>query len=214
MRMFLGASVLSLLAAPAWGEVGTVTCDSARAVAIVYSLYTNPSGPTEFPLMTGELTKTGAVCLLKGQVLGMETNGFTVTFSLLPSISHAWQLTIHRSSYFGGQMGAQSSTSELEELDPAAGVEIDSESLGGRLVKKLTGSALEGTTVRIPLAQRHAYDRQQDGNWRYVPLRIDYWGDLRLRIGNPDTGVHTAGNSNLPSIMPMSGQSSISKLVQ
>lgn len=214
MRTFLGAGILSLFAAPAWGEAGTVTCDTARAVAIVYSLYTNPSGPTEFPLLTGELKKVGAVCLLKGQVLGMNASGFTVTFSLLPSISSAWQLTIHRSSYFGGQMGAQSSTGELEELGPAIGVEVENEILDDTLVKKLTGSALEGTSVRIPLAQRHAYDRQQDGNWQYVPLRTDHWGELVLRIGSPDIGAPKARNSNHPSLVPTSGQSSISKLIQ
>jgi len=208
MRTFLSAAALCLLAAPAWGEVGTVTCDSARAVALTYSLYLAPDGPTEFPLLTGELAKKGALCLLQGQALGMDAGEFSVTFSLQRSAGGDRLLTIRRSSYSGGQTGATGAVGELYVLDAVTQPE------GDMVGKELTGSALDGTSVSVPLAQRHAYDREQDGNWQYVPLRVDYWGELSLRIGNPDIGAREPGNALLSAPLPAPGEFNISKLVQ
>jgi hypothetical protein len=184
MKTFFGAAVLCLLAAPAWGEVGTVTCDTARAVSIGYRLYTNPDGPTELLWLTGQqLVRTGAVCLERGQSLAIDAAGMTFIFAH-PSQGH--QLTIQRSDEEDGQADA-----EILAID-----------------------LLYGKSLYLPLARRHAYDRQKDGGWRYVPLRTDYWGQLELRIGNPDIGVNEPGGSPQPSLLPVPGDINISKLVQ
>jgi len=209
MRIFLSAAALCLLAAPAWGEVGTVTCDAARAVAMTYSLYLVPNGPTEFPLLTGELAKKGAVCLLPGQALGMDADGFSLTFFLQRSVGADRLLTIGRTTYSGGQMGA---VGELYALDAES--QIDGAGLEDALAKVLTGDALDGTSVSLPLARRHAYDPEQDGNWQYVPLRVDYWGELSLRIGNPDIGTGEPGIEHLSAPLSAPGELNISKLVQ
>lgn len=190
-----------------------MTCDSARAVAMSYSLYWVPNGPTEFPLLKGKLAKEGSVCLLQGQTVGMDINAFSVMFSLRFSPGGDRLLTIRRSSYLGGQMRTPNAI-ELDELKPVSTAGVDGDGQDEALVRLMTGSALDGTSVHIPLAQRHAYDRTQDGNWQYVPLRLDYWGELQLRIGNPDIGASMRGTSDLPSALPWSSDLNISKLIQ
>ena len=183
LRWLIVAALSCLAAAPATAEVDTLNCNSARAVYVSYELYAaEEPGPIYLPGVGRK--RSGAACLLGGETLKFHVARFEMRVTLNGVTPSRSEIVISRdesNADFIGQTSFDTSWMSGQGFELSGGAD-------SRLVRRLSPEVLGGTVLRIPLRERHRYDPLRDGNWQYVPLRVDYLGELVVRLGHPDIG--------------------------
>ncbi|MBK8158094.1 MAG: hypothetical protein IPK59_04685 [Rhodospirillaceae bacterium] len=183
LRWWIVAALSCLAAAPAVAEVDTLNCNSARAVYISYEVYAlDEPAPIYVPGIGRKAS--GAACLLGGETLKIHVARIEVRVAMIGVTPSRSELVISHdasSAVFIGQTSFETSWISNQGFETGEGTD-------SRLVRNLSPETLGSTTLRIPLRERHRYDPVRDGNWQYVPLRVDYLGELVVRLGDPDIG--------------------------
>lgn len=173
----LGAIILmSITAIPAHAETDTLSCDTARAIHVAYQIFTQPR-PSVILLPFADVETAGAFCLLKDKISSVAAAG--ADFSISWTSPTPTQIEIALSIYIDAPFFDLSGFTDQKPATDA----------GLPRFTKMIPDLARGRTFHIPLRERRAYSPARDGHWQYVPLQYDYWGELNLRIGNPDIGI-------------------------